>query len=269
MVRKDKDGNLPQWYQSAYEVERLKELHPEWFTTGGDLGKVYRKTLSFYVLKYCFEGDDSILALTQHMTEAYEAWIMKEWESLGFRMKLQHGNKKKYATFTGFDFLVDDKGMKPVFVPEIMRNLASSSWSTSRELIADVTKRHRIGAQAQLARAINFADCGPLATYFARLALSHCNAMAKDVDINEEEAHRLGIGLVDSVVNEAVNISANATCCDDDMLSLIQLSTGVKLDRERELELLQFAPDRWNDTSAAIRAVPRGFWGPLLGQARR
>lgn len=215
-----------------------------------------------YRLRYSFEGDDSAISTTENLNRAY---IEEAWTSLGFRMKLVYVENK--MTFTGYDFLCDDKGPVGVQIPEIPRNIASSSWSCSSELKSHPEKVHVIGAAAMLARAENFKDCGPLSRYFAQLGLAHMHE-AQDFAIGDAEAVGLGIQPVHSVVARLNELSDEASVMSEDVRRLAEV-VGFKPTREQEALLLSCHFDT-PDADEARYLIPQHLWDPAsFEQARR
>jgi len=217
-----------------------------------------------YEIRYAFEGDDSVLTTNEEITPERQAQIEEAWTSMGFRMKLVFGGRK--MTFTGFDFLCDELGPTQTFIPELARNIASSSWTTSAEAKAKPEMVHAIGAAAMLARAENFADCGPFSRYFAELGLAHCR-VGGDCVLGESSAIALGIAPAESVeqrLNEAAFCAQPMTA---EMRELVQLT--CKLSHEQEAKLLtchfgkQWAP------SEARHLIPLELWDPGNFQVAR
>lgn len=231
---------------------------------------VSRRDGNIYCVRYAFEGDDSIIATTEKFTEYARRGIEMAWKRLGFRMKLRFCSELGYGTFTGFNHGICEQGLSGRFVPEVMRNLASSSWTTSALVAADVGQLSVVGAAAQLARALNFKEFGPLCHYFCMLAQRHLD-VSGDRAVEEEEARTYGIAACRSI-QENVDLLRASVCemCDDrDMLKLVSASTGYSLTADDQLRLLMFNPDRYDDTPAAIRHVPTPWWGDLSGVPRR
>jgi len=233
MIKKDRDGALVTRYVSALN------------------GKTY-------YLKYAFEGDDSALSSTQDFTD-YADKIEKLWTSLGFRMKLVFVKNK--LTFTGFDFLCDRNGPTGVFVPEVARNIASSSWTTSSLVKQFPHKASEVGAAAMLARATNFQDCGPLCAYFAALGLAHVR-LAGDRGINSAEAKSLAVSVSPSIRDALMELYEGAVTMDLEVERLLKL-TGVTLSAEQQIELLRTDfGDNPTDLIYARRLIPFSVWDP-------
>lgn len=231
MIKKCKDGSLRAWYKSPRD------------------GKCY-------TLRYAFEGDDSAISTTEDL-EKYAKEIEQIWTNLGFRMKLIYVKEK--MTFTGYDFLVDDHGPTGVMVPEICRNIASSSWTCSSIVKSDPRRKFEVGMNAMLARAVNFKECGPISKYFASLGLAHakrCGDMALDLDA----AKSLGIHTSDSVVSDLQDLYLSAEVMSEDMRRLVNLV--VPFSKEQELRMLTVDFQDPFDLQQARMVVPSSIWDP-------
>jgi len=233
MIRKGRDGKLQSKYVSAFDGQE-------------------------YYLKYAFEGDDSALSSTQDFTP-YTQEIEKQWTELGFRMKLVFVKDK--LTFTGFVFLCDEYGPTGVFIPEVARNIASSSWTTSMLVKQFPHKASEVGAAAMLARAINFQDCGPLSAYFAALGLAHVK-LAGDRGINSDEAKALAVAVSPSIKSELYELYHRAGVMSTDVQRLLSLE-GINLKPEQQAALL-YADFGSNPTNLeyARRLIPMTVWDP-------
>lgn len=233
MIKKMRDGELQSKYVSAFDGKE-------------------------YFLKYAFEGDDSAISTTEDITQ-YQERIEELWTSLGFRMKLVFVEEK--MTFTGFDFLCDQNGPTGVFVPEIARNIASSSWTTSSLVKQFPHRKSEVGTAAMYARAENFKDCGPLCAYFAALGLAHAE-LAGDREINSAEAKVLAVNVSPSVVTSLHELMDSAGVMDDDMRKLLEV-VGVKFTPEQELALLRadFGNNPY-DLQKARLLIPKEIWDP-------
>lgn len=240
LISKDRRGELASAYISAFSGEK-------------------------HYLKYAFEGDDSAISTTENL-RAYEEKIEKIWTQLGFRMKLVYVTNK--MTFTGFDFLCDDNGPTGEFIPEIARNIASSSWSCSSELKMHPDKLHQIGAAAMLARAINFKDCGPYMRYFAALGIAHIHHI-QDFALEETEAKRLGIQVSPSVEEALQECFFSAEQLGPRMQQLVDLVAPFDTD-EQQLRMLacSFGADPFDD-QLARDLVPFTVWNPANFSAPR
>lgn len=233
MIRKSRDGELQSKYVSAFD-------HKE------------------YYLKYSFEGDDSALSTTEDVS-AHAGAIEGLWTSLGFRMKLVFAKQK--LTFTGFDFLCDEKGPTGLFIPEVARNIASSSWTTSSLVKQYPHKASEVGAAAMLARANNFKDCGPLCAYFAALGLAHVKR-AGDRGIEFAEAKALAVDVSPSIKDALQELYDGAGVMEKDMDTLLKI-VGIDLTPERQCALLR--ADFGNNPTDLILArklIPFTVWDP-------
>lgn len=211
-----------------------------------------------HFLKYAFEGDDSAISTTQNLKD-FQDEIEKHWKALGFRMKLVYVKEK--MTFTGFDFLCDEKGPVGTFIPEIARNIASGSWSCSSELKMHPEKLHQVGAAAMLARAENFRDCGPYMRYFAALGLAHLRHI-QDFALEETEALRLGINVSPSVKEALQECFDSAERMDAPTEKLVNLVAPFE-SVEQQLRMLacDFGSDPFDD-QLARDLVPFTVWDP-------
>lgn len=239
MIRKGADHKLPSKYISPRD------------------GKEYR-------LSYAFEGDDSALSTTENLEEHQES-IEKLWTNLGFRMKLVYVKEK--MTFTGFDFLCDDFGPTGVFIPEIPRNIASSSWTTSPLVKMDPRKASEVGMAAMLARAENFKDCGPFSAYFAALGLAHAE-LAGDREINSAEAKSLAINVSPSVKRSLQELMDSAGAMTPDMRRLVNMVIRLSPEEEAALLYSDFGKNPL-DLEKARKLIPFSVWDPAKFQAPR
>jgi len=222
----------------------------------GQLRKQYVSSFDgrSYEMCYAFEGDDSVLSTNESISEDRQKHIIEQWTSMGFRMKLVFGGQK--MTFTGFDFLCDEYGPTETFIPELPRNIASSSWTCSDEAKSHPEKVNQIGAAAMLARAENFKDCGPFAKYFAELGLAHTRVCG-DCEIGEVAAMKLGIAPVESVVDRLNEAAQAAAPMSDEMRQLVQLSCPISVEQEARLLTCHF--DNWQAKEARW-LIPTELW---------
>lgn len=237
----DPKNLMPKWN----EAERKYDLPTSYKTLDGDWKNI----------RFAFEGDDSIISTTEILNQER---IEKLWTSLGFRMKLVFAKDK--FTFTGFDFSCNENGPTGTFLPEIARNIASSSWSTSSELKSHPDRVHKVGAAAFLARAEMFKDCGPLSKYFAEIGLSHVRRSG-DFGLEESEAVRLGIAVSHSVQDELLHLSAAAQPMNSSMKSLVK-KIVPDFSKEHELRCLTCTFDEPTDLSVAKVCIPYSIWDP-------
>jgi len=220
-----------------------------------------------YLLKYAFEGDDSAISTTENL-EAHEETIQQLWKKLGFNMKLLYA--KQTFTFTGYNFLCDEKGPTSVFMPEPARNLASSSWSTSSLLLSQPDRKHEVGAAAMLARALNYEGCGPFAAYFSALGLAHIRAgQVKDFGLDDVAAMRLGVEKCTSV-EEALHVCATKAGPMTKPQRKLMRSLIPTFSHEHEIRMLSADfGDNPCDTSLAKTLVPFEVWDPAQYEAPR
>lgn len=140
-------------------------------------------------LYFIFEGDDS-LGLTEGLKE-YAQDIEDIWSRHGFNMKLVWVNPGQAATVVGWNVYVDEEGpVASEMVPEPIRGLISSAWSTSAALKAEVSTLdqgsnarheqstnilyHQVACSSYLARYHSNAGRFPeLASYYRACAMHH------------------------------------------------------------------------------------------------
>jgi len=219
-----------------------------------------------YILKYAFEGDDSAISTTEDLS-VYAEQIERLWTKMGFRMKLVYVKDK--MTFTGYDFLVGPEGPTGVMIPEIARNVASSSWTTSSLVKQFPHKKHEVGMAAMLARAQNFKDCGAFSRYFASIGLAHAKHCG-DRGVEEAEALNLGIQEVPSVVKELQELYSSAAVMEPGVRKLVESALNVPFTAEEELRLLtvDFAGEPCSLVEAR-RVMPFSIWNPKNFSAPR
>jgi hypothetical protein len=235
---------------------------PEKLVGRGESGKLRQRYVSprdgkNYTLRYAFEGDDSVISTTEDLSY-YADEIESLWKSLGFRMKLVYVKKK--LTFTGYDFLVDRDGPVGVMIPEIARNVASSSWTTSDLVKRDPSKKHEVGMAAMLARAQNFKDCGAFSRYFASIGLAHAHYCG-DRGMDEDEAVRLGIQKVPSILGELRALYDDAEVMTDDVKVLVNQVVPFTTDDELQMLTVDFGTDP-HSLMEARRVMPHSVWSP-------
>lgn len=224
----------------------------------GDLQEHYKSAHDgkWYLMRYAFEGDDSAICTTEDVGK-WQKEIEEKWTRMGFRMKLVFVEKK--MTFTGFDFLCDEHGPTGHFVPEVARNIASSSWSCSAQLKSFPWQVHQVGAAAMLARAENFHMCGPYSNYFASLGMAHVKK-GGDLEIGETEALKLGISVVASVKDRLQQLIDSARPMSKEMEELVNQS--VPMSNEQQLQLLSVHFEDPFDLQLARQVVPFSVWDP-------
>lgn len=210
-----------------------------------------------YKLFYAFEGDDSVISVTEDLNPHAEE-IEEIWTSMGFRMKLVYVKEK--LTFTGYDFLVDKNGPTSTMLPEIARNISSSSWTCSSLVKMDPSKKHEVGMAAMLARAVNFKECGPFSRYFASLGLAHARKCG-DRELGEDEAKGLGLNSTSSIVDDLHELYNNAEVMSADMRKLVNLVIPFTHEDELRMLTVDFGDDPCNLVEAR-RVVPFAIWNP-------
>jgi len=232
LIGKDRNGVLFSKYTSARD------------------GKVY-------TLKYAFEGDDSAISTTEDLS-AYADEIEQLWTSLGFRMKLVYVKNK--LTFTGYDFYVDRNGPTGVMIPEIARNVASSSWTTSAMVKQFPRMKHEVGMAAMLARAINFKDCGAFSRYFASIGLAHAR-ICGDRALEDDEAVGLGIQAAPSIVRELEILHDTAEVMQPSVRELVNIIVPMTDEEEIRLLTCDFGREPCS-LNEARRVMPVSIWDP-------
>lgn len=237
-------------------IPKQDDLLKEWYKSAED-GEWYK-------LRYAFEGDDSAISTTEKLNAVN---IEGLWTSLGFRMKLVYVSDK--LTFTGYDFHCDENGPTGCFIPEIPRNISSSSWSSSSLLKMNPSKAHEVGMAAMLARAENFQDYGPLCAYFASLGIAH-SLKAGDRALGETEAMHLGIHSCDSILDKLYMYRDISQYPDKRMRDFVERVVSGSVSHEETLSCLGAHFDDPCDTQSALRQLPRAMWGISgLQKARR
>jgi hypothetical protein len=129
------------------------------------------------LLKYWFEGDDSLLCTSPKVETASQSNdIMAFWTRMGFHMKLVYADT--VATFTGWRFQVGVMGCTGVCAPDVKRCMESSGVSCSPEVRAAARegnreKLMRMAGSSALARAHEYAGILPsVSNKFLEYALS-------------------------------------------------------------------------------------------------
>lgn len=228
-------------------------------TKRGELRNKYRSLRDgrTYTLKYAFEGDDSAISTTENL-ESYAESIEECWKCMGFRMKLIYVKGK--MTFTGFDFLVDMNGPTDVMIPEICRNISSSSWTCSPLVKDDPRRKNEVGAAAMLARAENFKECGAISRYFASLGLAHIRHSG-DRALEESEAKALGIDVSPSIKENLQLLFDEAEVMSANMRKLVNMVIPFSHEQELRMLTVDFSSDPTNILEAR-RVVPFSIWDP-------
>lgn len=156
--------------RKRYRISRLLYLPSERNSANHSIG-----------YKGAFEGDDSAINTDDWVWETKMDAIVAFWDRAGFNMEIAVANKKfqdKFGcpgpasfTFTGYEVLVLRGMAMPIMMPEVKRNIASSSYTTSPyardEGPHQILRVHEVGAQAMAARAAAYMPCLPhLSQYF-------------------------------------------------------------------------------------------------------
>lgn len=118
-----------------------------------------------------------------------------------------------------------------------------------------------------LARAQNFAECGPFCRYFASLGLAHV-AISGDRALEEAEAKRFGTEVLPSIRDELQVLYDEAEVMSIPMRKLVR--TVCQFSDEDELRMLSvdFDSDPTNLIEAR-RVVPFAIWDPKKFEAPR
>lgn len=151
---------------------------------------------------YLFEGDDSYVT-SQNLVQ-HEEQLKAFWLRHGFVMKFvlpkpwtSEDVMAGVSTVVGFNVLVDEHGPLPDEVlPEPMRGLVSSAWSTSVELRNGLDKGcpryHGVAAASYLARYAGTAGCFPaLAAMYRAQATYHLRHCDKAATLDRESQMKL------------------------------------------------------------------------------
>jgi len=171
--------------------------------------------------KGAFEGDDSIVAASRWVWEAYEIDIRAYWHRAGFDMKIFRESAVKdgayigAVTFTGYDFLCNRGLPTKVMFPTIPRNVMNSAFTVSGMACDECSgkkSRHiraaEVGVQSMSARASAFHPHLPyLANYFEAQA-----------EYWQEYLASFGVDQVTDIVVDNWKIAAkfNVNRCDED-----------------------------------------------------
>jgi len=127
-----------------------------------------------------FEGDDSLLRLVMYETIGGKARLLTPeqdartlnrifkmveelWIAWGFNMKLVFAWEGQVVTFCGCNTLNQRQGFARVVIPEVMRGLATSSWSVSsmmKQHGLDTPVGRAIARDSYLARAASYPNKG-------------------------------------------------------------------------------------------------------------
>lgn len=212
----------------------------------------------WYKCRFIFEGDDSAVVTSEKLNDKE---ICEQWEKLGFRMDLVTISGKGIMNFCGYHFLCDDFGPTSTFMPEVRRNLASSSWSASPLLISAYndgklqSQRFKVGASAMYARAENFKDCGPMSAYFAELGLAHIRE-GEDFALGSADALYYGVEEVSSIKGALEKLRNSCEIMTPEMRELFNLSGKCEIQEFQEVGLLNLQLDTWKDTVACKHVLP-------------
>jgi len=121
-------------------------------------------------------------------------------------------------------------------------------------------KKHEVGMAAMLARAQNFKDCGAFSRYFASIGLAHARHCG-DRGLDEDEAVRLGIQKVPSVVMELQLLYDTAEVMGEDVRTLVNAVVPFSKDDELTMLTVDFCDDPFS-LMEARRVVPHSVWNP-------
>lgn len=150
----------------------------------------------------CFEGDDSILAITgPAITEAQRLVLEERWAKLGHRPKLFVRRPGEAAEFCGYKFIVDEYGLVDGSeCPDLPRMMSNAPYTTCRAAVAAAeSKDHRTFAKCVvpgiLSRAFQLTNKVPtVAKYLVERASEIAmrgGVAIRDFEYTSEELHRL------------------------------------------------------------------------------
>jgi hypothetical protein len=110
-----------------------------------------------------YEGDDSIIATNPPLKD-HQDDVMAFWKRMGYNMKIVYCDKR--ATFTGWNFQVNSKGLTNNMAPELRRSMDNFGVSTSPSAVravreGDAETLRKIAASAAMAKAVNFMGIFP------------------------------------------------------------------------------------------------------------
>jgi len=183
---------------------------------------------------YVMEGDDSLLC-TRHVQEHSEE-IAAAWHRYGFNMKLVWPEPGRHATVVGYNVYVDRRGPVPEeMMPEPMRGLVSSAWSTSSILKQEIRdgngspSYHGIAASSYLARYTAMAGRFPeMANIYRACAMFHM-LTGKNMVTDHETSMKL-TGKADLLPLREVLERADALGCTRRPCTRLRKSLGLTSD---------------------------------------
>ena len=133
------------------------------------------------------------------------------WKELGFNMELKFVAPGEVATFCGTSFLLGPRGFRNAYVPEVLRSLATSSWSCNNDIVR-LGPESPIGARlcysSYMARAASFPDIGlsgamrHVFKVIAESYLDHGARITDDFVLDHDSARKLG-----TVAGTTLNLS--------------------------------------------------------------
>jgi hypothetical protein len=148
---------------------------------------------------FCFEGDDSILAVTGSFTQDEIDKLTSRWKALGHRPKLFLRKPGDAAEFCGWKFLVDEYGLKADgFTVDVPRQFRNGHTCIAPEAVDAVVRGNRVkfakvAVPGMLTRAYTLAETAPsLAQYFLGMAEHFNGGVVTDANFEARELYRLG-----------------------------------------------------------------------------
>lgn len=187
------------------------------------------------------EGDDSFLGLDKKLHEVASK-IENFWFELGFNMKIKwipYSEEPQFGSYIGSDALIV-KGKVVIWAPQLLRNLASSAWTTSRTCFPMAGKKqelnwHQVGADSLWARAMSHAKVyKEEAAYYMACSRWHASFIkGTDTVVDIDMSRKTGLCLGSNIHREeaygracAENTAANGQAAN----TLRQLVCGSNYD---------------------------------------
>jgi hypothetical protein len=138
-------------------------------------------------VKFCFEGDDSILSLTGILSPEQVATMSERWTRCGHRPNLYLRATNDVAEFTGYKFIVDPYGLvEGTDVPDLKRQFAGLGYTAARGAIeaavrGDVSTFSKVVVPGMYARAYPVSKRMPhMGSFMLRYAELHAARGAVD-----------------------------------------------------------------------------------------
>lgn len=171
-----------------------------------------------------FEGDDSGIRLDPKFdNERQRREVLAFWDRAGFNMKIHVRREGDVAEFVGVHFYCDAQGPTSEWRPDLMRNIASSAWTTSTAAVSlarggqiqsAAVMARKIAVGSFLCRALGFAGRDDRSAAFFLALARGAGAGAKGI-IEGDALHRLGNDDVDAcfkMVEDRINWCSPAEC---------------------------------------------------------